>query len=81
MLKGKVVKMSKIIKEQDKFKQVKCLVCGCVYEYDKGDNIEIINLQRTSSGNIAPCFTLLLKCPICEQYNVLEKDNAEKEKP
>lgn len=68
--------MAKIIKQADKFKPITCQVCGCVYEFEKGDIIEVLNLERMA--NLTPMVVgLMLECPICGIANKLEKENEE----
>ena len=33
--------MAKVIEPAYKFKPIKCSVCGCIYEFEKGDKIEM----------------------------------------
>lgn len=68
--------MPKIIKQSDKFKPITCGVCGCVYEFEKGDKLEVLNLVygRDATPRIGG---IMLECPICGILNKLEKENEE----
>ena len=65
--------MAKVIEPAYKFKPIKCSVCGCTYEYEEGDHIEVVSLN--------PLGTLLvlrkLDCPICGNENDLELEGEE----
>lgn len=68
-------KMSKIIKEPNKFKPITCAFCGCVYEFEEGDRIEALNLKYEYDGTLR--FSgRMLRCPICGIANKLMKENA-----
>jgi rubredoxin len=68
--------MAKVIKQADKFKPITCVVCGCVYEFEKGDRIEALRLERGFDATLR-VIELMLECPICGIANKLEKDNEQ----
>ena len=68
--------MAKVIKSADKFKPIICQVCGCVYEFEKGDRIEALNLEYRCDAT-PRVVGLMLECPICGIANKLEKENEE----
>lgn len=68
--------MAKIIKQANKFKPITCQVCGCVYEFEKGDKVEALKLEYRSDTT-PRVLGLMLECPICGIANKLEKENEE----
>ena len=66
--------MAKVIKPAYKFKPIKCSVCGCTYEYEQGDNIEIVS-ACVEKNEIIVCRKL--DCPICANGNTLEVEGEE----
>ena len=68
--------MAKIIKGADKFKPITCGVCGCVYEFEKEDRLEVLNLVY--GYDATPHISgIMLECPICGISNKLEKENEQ----
>ena len=60
--------MAKIIKES-KSKPIKCECCGCVYEFESGDKIELTSIYVGGEGIV---LSRLLDCPNCGQHNSVE---------
>lgn len=60
--------MAKVIKPADKFKPIKCSVCGCTYEHEQGDHIRIFS----SVGMNEIIVFRKLNCPVCGNDNTLE---------
>lgn len=67
--------MAKVIKPADKFKPIKCSVCGCTYEYEEGDKIEVASYAGIV-GKPLVVFRILC-CPICSNENTLELEGEE----
>ena len=66
--------MSKVVKEPKKFKPVICRACGCVYEFEDGDDIDFYERpyfggDKLSEGNVI--VSMLLACPFCGYDNEL----------
>ena len=68
--------MAKVIKSADKFKPITCQVCGCVYEFEKGDKVEVLNLEYLYDATLR-VGGLILECPICGIANKLERKSEE----
>ena len=66
--------MAKVIKPAYKFKPIKCSVCGCAYEYEQGDKIEIVSACVEKNEIIV---FRKLDCPICANGNTLEIEGEE----
>ena len=62
--------MAKIIKPADKFKPIKCEVCGCVYEHEEGDRIEATLVKVLGAKDFI--LERKLKCPVCQNENELK---------
>lgn len=72
--------MSKIIK-LPKSKPITCACCGCVYEFEIGDNVTVDCYEYSTS--MATKFIILarrLECPNCHYENDIEfeKENEKK---
>lgn len=67
--------MAKVIKPADKFKPIKCSVCGCTYEYEEGDRIEIGSYSGIGGGTLI--VFRKLDCPVCGNDNTLEMEGEE----
>ena len=65
--------MAKVIKPADKFKPIKCSVCGCTYEYEQGDHIEIFSAHGLNEIIVFR----KLDCPVCGNDNTLEVEGEE----
>lgn len=63
--------MAKVIKSADEFKPVTCEFCGCVYEFEQGDLIDVETLY--TYGKIIN--QRRLRCPYCLNWNKLESKN------
>lgn len=66
--------MSKII-EYPKIKPIVCGVCGCKYEFEKGDKITAVleYAERDTKGNLhRQVLFLNLPCPVCGENNNIE---------
>ena len=62
--------MSKIIK-QSEFEKVNCAFCGCEYEYEKGDTIETLSIERMADATpMVVC--AVIECPICGVKNPIK---------
>ena len=64
--------MSKIIK-LPKAKPITCACCGCVYEFEKGDNVIVMTNEYAVSFD--PRFIIIgrkLSCPNCHYDNEIE---------
>lgn len=68
--------MAKVIKGADKFKPITCQGCGCVYEFEKGDKVEVLKLEYGFDATLRVA-ELMLECPICGIAHKLEKENEE----
>ena len=73
--------MSKIITLPNA-KPITCACCGCVYEFERGDNVTVVLNEYTAS--LSAKFIILarrLECPNCHYENDLEfaKENCENE--
>lgn len=66
--------MAKVINPAYKFKPIKCSVCGCTYEYEKGDHIEVVSCCVGMNEIIV---FRKLDCPICGNGNTLEVEGEE----
>ena len=66
--------MAKVIKPAYKFKPIKCSVCGCTYEHEQGDHIEV--LSACVGMNETVVFRNL-DCPVCGNGNTLEVEGEE----
>ena len=69
--------MSKILKLPNA-KPITCDCCGCVYEFESGDNVEVNYSENC-------CYTIIisrkLECPNCRFSNEIEfaKENCDNE--
>lgn len=66
--------MSKIIKKPD-FEEVTCRACGCVYEYEEGDDVLTLSHIASSTSIYNKSETLVrmrVRCPICGHDNELK---------
>lgn len=61
--------MAKVIKHAYKFKPIKCSVCGCTYEHEEGDRIEICAYEIERRNYVV---LRKLDCPVCGNDNNLE---------
>ena len=66
--------MSKVIEPSYKFKPIKCSVCGCTYEFEKGDKIE---MESVAYGDRQYLISRTLTCPVCGNENTLEVEGEE----
>ena len=67
--------MAKVIEPAYKFKPIKCSVCGCTYEYEEGDKIEVSSYAVIVGKPLVVFRTLC--CPICSNENTLELEGEE----
>lgn len=66
--------MAKIL-ELPKIKPIVCGVCGCKYEFEKGDKLKALLAfsERDCKGDIQrQVLSLNLACPICGENNNVE---------
>lgn len=72
--------MSKVI-EPPKIKPIVCGVCGCKYEFEKGDKITALleYAERDAKGNLhRQVLVLNLPCPVCgENNNIVFAEKSE----
>lgn len=71
--------MSKIVK-LPKAKMITCACCGCVYEFESGDDVTVVLNEHTAS--LSTKFIILarrLQCPNCHYENDIEfeKENEQ----
>lgn len=66
--------MAKVIKPADKFKPIKCRVCGCNYEHEQGDYIETTYYVIRGEKYVV---CRKLECPACGNDNILEVEGEE----
>lgn len=73
--------MSKII-EFPKTKPIRCMYCGCLYEYEQGDRVEVEGTQlRNRCGSWVYSENLIkLPCPVCGNGNTLVFEDKGDEK-
>lgn len=68
--------MSKIIK-LSKAKPIKCQCCGCVYEFESGDKVDVV---FTEFSNAFCKKTVIgsreLECPCCHFANKIEFESS-----
>ena len=67
--------MAKVIEPAYKFKPIKCSVCGCIYEYEQGDHIEVASYSGIGGGTLIAFRKL--ECPVCGNNNTLEVEGEE----
>lgn len=65
--------MAKVIEPAYKFKPIKCSVCGCTYEHEQGDHINVV----TAHGINTVIVFRKLDCPVCGNENTLEVEGEE----
>jgi len=65
--------MAKVIEPAYKFKPIKCSVCGCTYEHEQGDHIEVVS----GYGMNEIIVIRKLDCPVCGNENTLEVEGEE----
>ena len=65
--------MAKVIEPAYKFKPIKCSVCVCIYEFEKGDHIKVVSLYGMNQTIICN----KLDCPVCGNDNNLEVEGEE----
>lgn len=66
--------MAKIL-EPPKIKPIVCGVCGCRYEFEKGDKLQALLefAERDTKGNLhRQVLSVILPCPICGENNNIE---------
>ena len=64
--------MSKIIK-LPKSKPITCACCGCVYEFESGDNVTVdFSEYSTRMGTKSIILARRLECPNCHYENDIE---------
>lgn len=63
--------MAKVIEPAYKFKPIKCSVCGCTYEFEQGDHLEIDSVVYGEKQFLA---RRTLVCPVCKNDNNLETE-------
>lgn len=66
--------MAKVIEPAYKFKPIKCSVCGCTYEHEQGDHIDIVSINPMGNTLIV---MRKLDCPVCGNDNTLEVEGEE----
>lgn len=62
------------ILHKPKFETIKCTVCGCIYEYEECDNINVLidHFRTTSIYDKSDIITTMtLSCPVCGTGNKL----------
>ena len=69
--------MAKVIEPAFKFKPIKCKICGCTYEFEKGDHIEV-DCVAVDYGNKNYVIRRTLVCPVCGNENNLEIEGENK---
>lgn len=65
--------MAKVIEPAYKFKPIKCSVCGCIYEHENGDHIEVVSGYAINEIIVFR----KLNCPVCGNENTLEVEGEE----
>ena len=73
-------RMSKIIKLPNA-KPITCACCGCVYEFESGDTVEVIYAEHFCADGTPTVISKRLNCPNCDFSNAIEfvKENCENE--
>ena len=61
--------MAKIIKEAKAKQPITCKCCGCIYEFEKGDQVEVTTTYVYGEGIVS---SKMLDCPTCGRSNTIE---------
>ena len=72
--------MSKIVKLPNA-KPITCACCGCVYEFESGDTVDVIYSNYCYADGKPIVISKQLSCPNCHFSNEIKfgKDNSENE--
>ena len=68
--------MSKILKLSSA-KPITCACCGCIYEFESGDTVEVIYGEYLSAGGTPIVISKRLHCPNCHFSNEIEFSKGE----
>ena len=72
--------MSKIVKLPNA-KPITCACCGCVYEFERGDTVEVVYGEYCYANGTPIVVSKRLSCPNCHFSNEIEfvKENCDNE--